>query len=68
MIREVSLIAMVAATRAVELAGRLPLRRVGCPDEIAQLVLFLASDESLSCTGADYAVDAGGSAGKRTKF
>jgi 3alpha(or 20beta)-hydroxysteroid dehydrogenase len=36
--------------------------------DVARMVLFLASDESLSCTGADYAVDAGGSAGRRTKF
>ena len=36
--------------------------------DVARMVLFLASDESLSCTGADYPVDAGGSAGKRTKF
>ena len=32
--------------------------------EIARMVGFLASDESLSCTGADYPVDAGFSAGK----
>jgi NAD(P)-dependent dehydrogenase (short-subunit alcohol dehydrogenase family) len=36
--------------------------------DVARMVLFLASDESLSCTGADYAVDAGGSAGQRTKY
>jgi 3alpha(or 20beta)-hydroxysteroid dehydrogenase len=31
--------------------------------DVARMVLFLASDESLSCTGGDYPVDAGGSAG-----
>ena len=31
------------------------------------MVIFLASDESLSCTGADYPVDAGGTAGKLDK-
>jgi 3alpha(or 20beta)-hydroxysteroid dehydrogenase len=36
--------------------------------DVARMVLFLASDESLSCTGADYPVDAGGSAGRRTKY
>lgn len=32
--------------------------------EVARMVGFLASDESLSCTGGDYPVDAGFSAGK----
>lgn len=32
---------------------------------MAGRLLFLASDESLSCTGADYLVDAGSLAGNR---
>lgn len=36
--------------------------------DIARMILFLASDESLSCTGSDYAVDAGWTAGKRLRF
>lgn len=36
--------------------------------DIARMVLFLASDESLSCTGGDYPVDAGWTAGRRIKF
>jgi 3alpha(or 20beta)-hydroxysteroid dehydrogenase len=36
--------------------------------DIARMVVFLASDETLSCTGADYPVDAGWTAGKHLKF
>ena len=36
--------------------------------DMARMILFLASDESLSCTGGDYPVDAGWTAGRRLKF
>jgi NAD(P)-dependent dehydrogenase (short-subunit alcohol dehydrogenase family) len=40
--------------------GRLhPLGRVGTPEEVANLVLFLASDEATFCTGGCYRVDGG---------
>lgn len=33
-------------------------------DDIAQLAVFLASDESTSCTGADFVIDGGNTAGR----
>ena len=40
----------------------LPLQRYGTPAEVAQIMLFLVSDDSTYCTGADYPVDGGISA------
>ncbi len=36
-------------------------------DDVARMVLFLASDEAASCTGADFHVDSGNSAGRIIK-
>ncbi len=44
-------------------AARIPLQRYGNPEEVAKLMLFLASDESSFCTGGVYMVDGGRSAG-----
>ena len=44
-------------------ASRIPLKRYGAPEEVARLMLFLASDESSFCTGGVYMVDGGTSAG-----
>ena len=41
-----------------------PLGRMADAREIAEVVVFLASDESAFCTGADYVVDGGVLAGK----
>ena len=36
-----------------------PLRRIGTPEEVAELAAFLASDKASFCTGGDYLVDGG---------
>ena len=36
-----------------------PMRRAGTPDDIVNMVVFLASDESSYCTGAEFIVDGG---------
>ena len=41
----------------------IPMGRPGESDEVSQLVLFLASDESSYCTGAEFTVDGGVTAG-----
>ena len=42
-----------------ELGGRYPLGRMGEPDDIAQLCVFLASEQAKNITGADVACDGG---------
>lgn len=42
---------------------RVPLQRIGNPEEVAQASLFIASDEASYITGAELAVDGGWGAG-----
>ncbi|MEQ8248066.1 MAG: SDR family oxidoreductase [Alphaproteobacteria bacterium] len=41
------------------IVGRTPLKMVGAPEDIAGIVVFLASDESAHVTGTDIVVDGG---------
>ena len=43
-------------------AANVPMKRYGLPEEIARVMLFLASDESRFCTGGVYMADGGISA------
>ena len=45
-----------------QFAERTPLGRVGQPEEVARLALFLASDESSYSTGSEFVIDGGVSA------
>ena len=53
-----------AAQRSTVAARTIPLGRYGTADEVARMMLFLASDESSFCTGGVYMVDGGVSAGR----
>ncbi|MEV4598855.1 SDR family oxidoreductase [Amycolatopsis sp. NPDC049253] len=41
------------------LISRIPLGRIGVPDDVADVILFLASDQSRFVTGSELFVDGG---------
>jgi meso-butanediol dehydrogenase/(S,S)-butanediol dehydrogenase/diacetyl reductase len=48
--------------RKAGLVSSVPLKRMGRPEEIAQMIVFLASDKASFSTGATFAADGGKSA------
>lgn len=52
----------MTSTRAADILD-IPLGRPGEAHEVSHLVLFLASDESAYCTGAEFTIDGGVTAG-----
>lgn len=58
---ETPMIASLLADRQLraQLEAKSPLGRLGTPDDVAPLAVFLASDESLYCTGGFYRADGG---------
>lgn len=60
---ETPMISQAGTAEAVkQFAKAIPLRRIAKPEEVSQMVLFLASDDSSYSTGSEFVVDGGMSA------
>jgi 3alpha(or 20beta)-hydroxysteroid dehydrogenase len=46
-----------------EIIGSWPLARIASPKEVAPLAVYLASEESSFCTGAEFVIDGGATTG-----
>jgi len=53
----------IPAERIASMISQVPMKRLGKPEEVASLALFLASDEASFITGQCYIIDGGRSAG-----
>ncbi len=54
----------MSETAVPELFANLPIPRIGEPDEVTNMVLFLASDDASYCTGGEFVVDGGMTTGR----
>ena len=55
---------MIAAEKLKDLSTRIPLGRVGEPQDVAEMAFFLASDRARQITGGVHVVDGGITAGR----
>ncbi|MED1472672.1 SDR family oxidoreductase [Bacillus salipaludis] len=56
--------AKVANKQPEDQAVTVPLKRLGNPIEVAQMILYLAADESSYVTGSEFVLDGGVTAGQ----
>ncbi|MDH4146968.1 MAG: SDR family oxidoreductase [Acidimicrobiia bacterium] len=53
------MISHIVEGKEERIASRQPIQRLGTPEDIAEMALFLASDRSSYCTGQHFTVDGG---------